>query len=402
MARLPLKTAVPPSRRPAVPPTRRPVDPPSCRPAVPPSRRPADPPSRRPAIPPSRRPADPPSRRPVDPPTRRPAIPPSRHPAVAPTASSPNQNNKTGQASTQVTCPRWYFLSGAPSMLKQRVSKQMFHPSNKQKTTLKGVGINKGRGGGFIFTESEIEQKGKLLVSRLVCRNTVGRRQMRNLCLVGSKHMANSSLLKPLKDISHTYDRPDGGTYQLESIIGSEIIFSNDFEYNDDAKKWLNWSYFKNMLEGGSSLPVARPKNRGGNVNWLSDAPCFLTAAQEVSIWRGRERDECETDQARCRIRYIPLRHEFTEDERRECKPCGHCGARGYLEGLSGGVPVEGGSVGSLESASGPPAKRPRAASDIVREFTELQGLFNAGIINSAQANKSKEEITAGLDQTSV
>ena len=56
--------------------------------------------------------------------------------------------------------------------------------------------------------------------------------------------MANSSLLKPLKDIFHTYDRPDGGTYQLEAIIGSEIIFLNDFEYDDDAKKWLNWSYF--------------------------------------------------------------------------------------------------------------------------------------------------------------
>ena len=47
----------------------------------------------------------------------------------------------------------------------------------------------------------------------------------------------------------------------------------------------------------------------------------------------------------------------------------------------------------------GPPAKRARSASDIIRELTELQGPFNASIIDGAEANTLKAEITAELGQ---
>ena len=59
--------------------------------------------------------------------------------------------------------------------------------------------------------------------------------------------------------------------------------------YDDDAKKWLAWSYFKNLLEG-EPVMVARPKNKGGNVPWKSDAPVFLTAPQDLRIYKTRRR----------------------------------------------------------------------------------------------------------------
>lgn len=52
-----------------------------------------------------------------------------------------------------------------------------------------------------------------------------GRQKMRNLCIIGSRNMAKSFLLKPLTIIYKTYQRPDGGTYQLEKLPGSELIW---------------------------------------------------------------------------------------------------------------------------------------------------------------------------------
>ncbi len=79
--------------------------------------------------------------------------------------------------------------------------------------------------------------------------------------------MAKSFLLKSLEKIFKVYKRPDGGSYQLEALLGKELVFLNDFEYDEDTKKWMSWQYFKNFLEGGV-VPVSRPKNRGGNVDW--------------------------------------------------------------------------------------------------------------------------------------
>ena len=42
-------------------------------------------------------------------------------------------------------------------------------------------------------------------------------------------------------------------------------------------------------------VSVARPKNRGGNTSFDSDAPVFMTAPQEVALYCGKRRDEGET-----------------------------------------------------------------------------------------------------------
>ena len=57
-----------------------------------------------------------------------------------------------------------------------------------------------------------------------------------------------------------TYEMPDGGSYQLQDLVGKELVFLIDFEYDDDAKKWMSWTYQKRFLEGGDVL-VAGPKN---------------------------------------------------------------------------------------------------------------------------------------------
>ena len=155
----------------------------------------------------------------------------------------------------------------------------------------------------------------------------VGRKKERNICVIGSANMAKSYLLKPLCAIYRTYTRPDGGSYQLERLLGKELVFLNDFEYDDDAKKWMNWGYLKNFLEG-MKVDVALPKNKGSNTEFKSDAPVFMTAPQEVSLYRGKQLDTHETRQMAARIKYVRLSHVYDGSDRKEAESCGHCGAR--------------------------------------------------------------------------
>ena len=62
---------------------------------------------------------------------------------------------------------------------------------------------------------------------------------------------------------------------------------------------------------------------------------CSVTAPQEVQLWCGKHLDIAEVEQMRNRVKYITLSYQFTEEERREVDPRGHCGARFYLEGLT-------------------------------------------------------------------
>ena len=235
-----------------------------------------------------------------------------------------------------------------------------------------------------------------------------GRKKMRNLCILGGPNQGKSLLLKPLALIFRAYVRPDGGTYQLENILGKEVVFLNDFEFDDHAKAWMPWQYLKNFLEG-AEVEVARPKNRGGNVSFLSDAPVFLAAPQEVALYRFKKLDVGETAQMRARIKYLQLSHTYADGvDRVECDPCGHCGARLYLEGEVGPAPlslpaasVPPASAGVLPPpppplpapGSAPAAKRSKTAKDIIHELAQAKSLKDAGVIDSPELKKLKDKL---------
>ncbi len=203
-----------------------------------------------------------------------------------------------------------------------------------------------------------------------------GRLKERNLCLLGSTNTGKSYLLKPLALVYRTYTRPDGGTHQLEELLGKELVFLNDFEYDEDAKKWCNWGYLKNFLEGGK-LTVSRPKNKGSNQDFTSDAPVFMTAPQEVTLWRGKRVDDYETEQMRSRIKYRKLTHTFAKEERKEAPPCGHCGARVYLEGRSTATPVTEAASSSADAAAPAPRTPPKrkTGQEMVQALKDLKDL---------------------------
>lgn len=242
-----------------------------------------------------------------------------------------------------------------------------------------------------------------------------GRAKKRNVCLLGDTDCGKTFLLKGLRLVYQCYERPEGGSYQLEDLPGKELVFLNDFEYDASAKDWMPWSYFKNFLEGGD-VKVARPKNRGGNVVWAGTAPVFLTAPSEVKLWRYGKEDYSETSQMRKRIDYLHLPVQIPEERLQEVlKHCGHCSARVYLEGKPSGAAVAPPAPALAQPASAddrtalapptpdtaaaagpPPLKKRRTASECLEELKELKFLLDQGLLEPAEFTDLKRRLLEG------
>ena len=193
-----------------------------------------------------------------------------------------------------------------------------------------------------------------------------GRAKQRTLCLLGPTDCGKSFLFKGLAEVYQTYQKPDGGTYQLEDLLGSELVFLNDFEYDVGAKDWMPWSYFKNFLEG-AWVKVSIPKNKGGNEVFKGTAPVLMTAPGEVTLQRYGREVVAETAQMRKRIKYFTLHWQIPEEKREEVlRVCAHCTARLYLEGkplLDSPSAVPALPSAPSSSSGAPLAKRQRPAA---------------------------------------
>ena len=245
------------------------------------------------------------------------------------------------------------------------------------------------------------------LQAAVIASLRTGRAKMRNICLVGGADAGKSFLFRGFKEIFKVYERPDGGSYQLESLLGKEVVFLNDFEYDSAAKDWLSWSYLKNFLEGGT-ITVARPKNRGGNEEYKGTAPVFMTAPQVITLQRYGREVISETQQMNKRICYFHMTYQVPEVERKEVlRHCGHCTAKFYLED---GVGESAAAAGSLpvaapsSSSSATPAsasvaaaaKRPRTAMECVAELRDLKQMLDQGLLTFEEFSGLKTRLLNG------
>ena len=233
-----------------------------------------------------------------------------------------------------------------------------------------------------------------------------GRQKMRAICLLGGTNCGKSFLLKGLRRIFRVYERPEGGTHQLEDLLDKEVVFLNDFEWDNKAKDWMPWQYFKNFLEGGE-LTVARPKTRGSNAQFKGTAPVFLTAPQAITLTKHGHEVEVETRQMHKRIRYLELIHEVKDEDRQETSAvvCGHCSARVYLEGknfldaANNYKPPQRQPSQLRDPPSGlqgPAPKRQRTAQECVAELVDLKLLLDSHVLTPAEFKDLKERLLRG------
>ena len=163
-----------------------------------------------------------------------------------------------------------------------------------------------------------------------------GRAKMNNLFLLGPPNSGKSFLVKPLLGVYRCYQQPEGGSYQLEAMLGKELCFLNDFEW-DASERWCRWAHFKNFLEG-LELPIGRPKNRGGDTELKSSMPVVGTACVPIVLYARQGRamvvNASETAQMDVRVRYLRFAHQIPDDRLvHNVKACSHCASRLYLEG---------------------------------------------------------------------
>ena len=126
----------------------------------------------------------------------------------------------------------------------------------------------------------------------------------------------------------------------------------------------------------------ARTRGMGG-VNVIQ---LFGGSPQEVQLWRGRHHDISEVEQMCNRVKYITLSYQFTEEERREVDPCGHCGDKLYAKGLtaSAALPLD---------ATCRCFKRKRSAVATVQELTALRKLKGERALDADEYMRLKHKL---------
>ena len=131
------------------------------------------------------------------------------------------------------------------------------------------------------------------------------------------------------------YKIPDDGSYKLERLPGSELIYLNELSW---SPTWLKWAQLKSLFEG-ESFAVGRPKNRGGqgNVMFDEDAPVIGSCPSPIRLFTNQGGavylNEYETAQMNSRVTYINLTHTILYPDVVKCPACISCAARLYLEG---------------------------------------------------------------------
>lgn len=129
---------------------------------------------------------------------------------------------------------------------------------------------------------------------------------------------------------------------------------------------------------------------------WESTAPVFMTAPQEIALYRGKKMDANEKIQMDNRIKYMHVKHDFTGQERKEVKPCGACGALLYLEGCAQAPEQQHAGLAASSGSMGTPPNR-RRVEDLVNELNSLKGLKDVGLLDSPQFSCLKEKVLQGI-----
>lgn len=100
----------------------------------------------------------------------------------------------------------------------------------------------------------------------------LGRYKQRNVVIVGDTNRAKSFCLEPLALIYKVFIPPDTGSYQLADIRGAEVIWLNDFTYD---QSFMPWRSLKKFMEG-KDIKVALPKT--GSYGTKLHVQCIFTS----------------------------------------------------------------------------------------------------------------------------
>ena len=158
-----------------------------------------------------------------------------------------------------------------------------------------------------------------------------GRGKWRNIIVCGPANCGKTFILKPLELIYECFTNPAKDKYCWVGAEKKEVILLQDFRWDPET---IAWKSLLLLLEG-ETVKLPAPKNHyAKDVIIEGDVPIFATSKERVT-WYGPNNKTCELEDKMMDIRWkrFNFQHQFSEEEKKDIKPCPRCFTKLVLTG---------------------------------------------------------------------
>ena len=158
-----------------------------------------------------------------------------------------------------------------------------------------------------------------------------GRGKWRNVFICGPANCGKTFILKPLELIYECFTNPAKDKYCWVDADTKEIILLQDFRWDPET---IAWKSLLLLLEG-EKVKLPAPKNQyARDVTIDTDVPIFATSKEKIT-WYGPNNKTCVLEDKMMDIRWksFKFNYQFSEEEKKDIKPCAVCFAKLVLTG---------------------------------------------------------------------
>ena len=151
---------------------------------------------------------------------------------------------------------------------------------------------------------------------------TTGRSKETNILIIGPANCGKTFLLKPLQKIFQCFSNPATGTFAWVGVEECEVIFLNDFRYD---QKIIAWQDFLKLLEG-DEVKFAAPKTHfAKDISFRGDSPIFCTSSDKFTYFKNGVVKEQETEMMETRWKTLTFHYQIKRAEMNFISPCSKC-----------------------------------------------------------------------------
>jgi len=154
---------------------------------------------------------------------------------------------------------------------------------------------------------------------------TLGRGKGRNIMIAGPANCGKTFLFKPLTQIFNAFVNPASGSFAWVGIEDAEIIYLNDFRWNE---KIIQWQDLLRLLEGDAVHFPAPKTHYTKDILLKKDTPIFCTSIAPIIKAQHATLNQAETDMMRVRWHIFKFFYQIESADMIDIAPCESCFAR--------------------------------------------------------------------------
>lgn len=146
----------------------------------------------------------------------------------------------------------------------------------------------------------------------------LGRGKGRNVMIAGPANCGKTFLLAPLTKIYNAFVNPACGTFAWVGIEDAEIIYLNDFRWNERV---IPWHDLLRLLEGDSVHFPAPKTHYAKDILLQKDTPIFCTSIGPIV----RSQNQGETEMMQIRWNMFKFFYQIASNNAIDIPPCETC-----------------------------------------------------------------------------